>query len=79
MKKWTEHLEADVYRRLCACSNVKSDLTQLVNARWLFYKETGKAAQGFTKEDALVYILELLDSNGQDFELTCDEYEEIIL
>lgn len=77
MKKWTEHLEADVYTRLCKCRNIRSDLPKLVNARWLFYKETGKDTQGYTKEDALIYILELLDSNNQYIDLTQDEYNEL--
>ena len=77
MKKWTEYLEAAVYIRLCECRNTKSDLPKLVNARWLFYKETGKAKQGFTKEDALVDILDILDSNCQYTDLTEDEYNEL--
>lgn len=74
---WKTYLESDVIRRLGECCNTKSDLPKLVNARWLFYKETGKAEQGFTKEDALIYVLELLDSNSQDFDLTEDEYNEL--
>lgn len=77
MKKWTEHLEGTVYTRLCECRNTRSDLPKLVNARWLFYKESGKDTQGFTKEDALVDILELLDSNSQYIDLTHDEYNEL--
>lgn len=77
MKKWTEHLEADVYTRLCECRNIKSDLPKLVNARWLFYKETGKDTQGYIKADALVDILDLLDSNSQYIDLTEDEYNEL--
>lgn len=77
MKKWTEHLETDVYTRLRECRNIRSDLPKLVNARWLFYKETGKDTQGYTKEDALIYILELLDSNNQYVDLTQDEYNEL--
>ena len=77
VKNWTEHLEADVYTRLCNCCNIRSDLPKLVNARWLFYKETEKDTQGFTKEDALVDILELLDSNSQYIDLTYDEYNEL--
>lgn len=77
MNKWTEHLEAEVYTRLCECRNIRSDLPKLVNARWLFYKEIGKDTQGFTKEDALVDILDLLDSNSQYTDLTHDEYYEL--
>lgn len=76
MKNWTEYLENDVYIRLCNCVSRKSDIPDLVNAKWLSFKEAGKDKQGFTKEDALVSILELLDSNSQDFEITVDEYDE---
>lgn len=78
MKKvWTQHLRADVYERLCNCRSMKSDLADLVNAKWLSYMEAGKDLAGFTKEDALISVLELLDCNGQDFgaELTREEWE----
>lgn len=74
---WLKHLNPDVYNRLCACRTIKSDLQWLVNAKWLSYKETGKADQGFTKEDALVSVLELLDCNSCYFDLTVDEYNEL--
>lgn len=77
MKAWTEYLENDVYIRLCNCVSKKSDLPSLVNAKWLSLKEAGKDKQGFTKEDALVSVLELLDSNSQDFELTIEEYHDL--
>lgn len=76
-KKWTDVLSGDVYSRLCNCTTTKSDITALVNARWLFYSECGKAEQGFTKEDALIFVLELLDCNSVDIELTKDEYNEL--
>lgn len=78
MKKWTEYLSREVYLRLANCMTLKSDLVDLVNAKWLSYKESGKDRQGFTKEDALVSVLELLYSNGIDFDLTIAEYDEII-
>lgn len=73
-RKWTDHLSDDVYSRLCACRTVKADLTALVNAKWLSYREAGKDKQGFTREDALVAVLELLDCNSCSFDLTADEY-----
>ena len=39
-------------------------------------QDAGKDKEGFTKEDALVAVLELLDSNGQDIDLTTDEYND---
>lgn len=70
----------DVYRRLCECHNIKEDIQHLVDVRWMWMKSKGKDKQGFTKEDALVDILEWLDCNGQYqlADLTFDEYEELI-
>lgn len=75
--KWTDQLSDDVYCRLCSCRTIKADLPELVNARWLAYKETGKDKQGFIKEDALVAILELLDSNSCLFDLSEGEYNNL--
>lgn len=76
---WTEYLSEDVFIRLCDCRTIKEDLPKLVNAKWLAFKENGKAAQGWTKEDALVIILELLDCNSISWvwDLTKDEYNEL--
>lgn len=76
-KNWMNNLSSDVYARLCNCRTVKADLAELVNAKWLHYREAGKDKQGFTKEDAVVAVLELLDCNSCDFELTADEYAEL--
>ena len=40
-------------------------------------RDAGKDKEGFTKEDALVEVLELLESNTQGFDLTQDEYSEL--
>lgn len=64
MEPWTNKLPEEVARRLENCRTIKADLPALVNARWLRYKELGKDAEGFTKEDALVSVLELLDCNS---------------
>lgn len=77
MKKWTDNLKNDVYTRLCDCRTIKADLPELVNAKWERYKEIGKDKQGFTKEDALCAILDLLDCNSCCIELTKDEYDEL--
>ena len=77
MAKWTDYLSADVYARLCNCSSTHSDVEKLVNAKWLHYKNTGKRERGFTKEDALIAVLELLDSNSQYIDLTAEEYDEL--
>ena len=80
--KFTELLmekKPDVYHRLCACSNTKEDLPYLVNIRWMWMQSKGKDKQGFTKEDALVDILEWLDCNGQWElgDLTREEYDDL--
>ena len=77
MKKWTEYLPSEVASRLENCRTLKCDLVNLVNAKWLSFKETGKDRLGYTKEDALVSVLELLDCNGIDFELTITEYDDL--
>lgn len=77
IKSWHELLNADVGRRLEMCISHRSDIPFLVNAKWSFMKERGKDKEGFTKEDALISILELLDCNGQYFDLTKDEYDEL--
>ena len=63
MAKWTDNLPSAVYNRLCDCVNTKEDVSVLVNARWKWMQDNKKPG---TKEDALVYVFELLDSNGQE-------------
>lgn len=75
--KWTDHLPADISDRLGNCKTLKKDIPTLVNAKWLFMKESEKDKQGFTKEDAVVSILELLDCNGQCFDITIDDYSDL--
>lgn len=70
-------LPSEVYERLCSCRNVKSDIPIMVNVKWQIMKERGLDAKGYTKEDALVSILELLDENSQYYDLTEDEYNEL--
>lgn len=76
-KNWIDNLTNEVYERLCHCRTIRADLPELVNVKWLSYKENGKADQGFTKEDALVAVLELLDCNSCYFDLTKEEYEAL--
>lgn len=78
MMKWTDHLNASTYNRLADCHSRKEDIPELVGAKWAWMQERGKDKEGFTKEDALVSILELLDCNSQYFDLTSDEYNELI-
>ena len=76
-KNWTDYLPVDVHNRLCNCCSRRSDLEILVNAKWRMMVEEGKKEQGFTKEDALVCILDLLDCNGQFFDLSSGEYDSL--
>lgn len=73
-KWWTETLSEDVYQRFCSGQSTKNDIVPLTQARWNFIKENEK----FCKEDALVYVLELLESNSCDFDLTVNEYNEVL-
>jgi len=75
---WCNKLPHDVYLRLCECRNIKSDIEIMVDARWAWMKEQEKY-KGYTKEDALVYVLEQLDANSQWqlADLTVEEYNEL--
>ena len=64
VKSWTELLPDNVYNRLCNCCSRKTDIPILLDARWQWAQDTGRDKQGYTKEDCLTYVLELLDSNG---------------
>lgn len=75
MDHWTNGLSSEVYERLCNCTTRKDDLSALVNARWNWYKRQGK--EGVTKEAALIDVLELLDCNGKQFDLTIEEWNEL--
>ena len=77
--KWTYNLPCDVYLRLCECRNRKNDIEILVNTRWAWMR-TKEEYNECTKEDALVYILELLDANSQYVlaDLSVDEYNELL-
>ena len=77
MKKWYEYLPGDVYMRLCNCRSRRDDLQTLVNCKWYAMKEAGKDKAGFTKEDALVQILDLLDMNGQFCDISRAEYDAL--
>ena len=76
MKTWIDALPEEVYNRLGNCRTIKADLPILLAAKWSWMK--GKA--GYTKEDCLVDILELLDCNGlgEVMDLTIEEWESLI-
>ena len=74
MKKWTDFLSEEVYNRLAHCRSTKADILPLAKAKWAVIQHK----EGFAPEDALVAVLELLDCNGCDFDLTKDEYNDIL-
>lgn len=77
--KWIDKLPDDVYIRLCNCTSVKRDIPIITNVNWEVMKENGKDKEGYTKEDALVSVFDLLCDNGRAFqcELTEDEYSTL--
>lgn len=74
-KSWQDYLPTDVRNRLERCRSTKDDISILTNC---YYNHKIKGKSGFTIEDALIHILELLDSNSQYFDLTKDEYDDIL-
>lgn len=77
-KHWTDYLSHNVYMRLAQCQTTKGDLPILLNAKWQWAQDTGRYS-GYTKEDFLVDILDLLDCNGLDnvTELTIEEWRSL--
>ena len=71
-KRWIDYLSEEVYTRLCECRTIKADIPELVKSRWATMEYP------FTKEDALVRVLELLDANNCYIELTADEWNELV-
>lgn len=76
LTKWIEYLSGDVRERLKNCCSTKEDILPLAQAKWRILKLAGR---GWQREDALISILELLDCNSQYFDLTRDEYDEILM
>ena len=72
--KWVNLLDEHVRERLGNCASRKSDILPLAQAKWATIKNN----PGYTKEEALVYVLEILDCNSQFFDLTRNEYDDII-
>ena len=71
---WKRNLEKEIYYRLAQCSTIKEDLIPLVQARWDYIKHDCMCG----KDDAIEFIMELLECNGIDFGLTEIEYDEIL-
>lgn len=75
---WMDKLPEDVANRLGNCRSTRDDIRTLVDVKWAYMCQTGKRKEGFTKEDALVSILDLLDSNGRSFDLSKAEYDSLM-
>lgn len=70
---WTDLLKGDIRDRLYNCTSKKGDIRPLTEARYTFMK----TAPGYTREQALVDILDYLDSNGRFFDLTGEEWDRL--
>ena len=75
---WLDYLPYNVYMRLAQCQTTKADLSILLDAKWQWAQDTGHYS-GYTKEDLLDDILELLDCNGLDgvTVLTIEEWKNL--
>lgn len=76
MKRWVDSLSSDVHSRLANCCSSKQDILPLAQARWSWLKEN--KSDEYVKEDALVYVLELIDCNSVFIDLTKAEYNDIL-
>ena len=71
-KKWTDYLSEEVYVRLCECRTIKADIPELVESKWKTMEYP------YTKEDALIWIIDLVYMNDCFIELTTEEWDELI-
>ncbi len=63
-------LDSDIYNRLCDCRSLKADILPLAKC---IHKN-----KGYDAEQSLVYVLEHLECNSQDFDLTKEEFEDLM-
>lgn len=75
---WLDYLPYNVRLRLAQCQTTKGDLSILLDARWQWTQDTGHY-NGYTKDDILTDILDLLDCNGLDSvtQLTMEEWRNL--
>lgn len=55
-------------------NNIMNKVVEIAQRRWNKIKQE----EGWTKEDAVIYALEIMDENGQFYDPTKEEYEEAI-
>lgn len=74
---WLDYLPYNVRLRFVQCQTTKGDLSILLDAKWQWAQDTGHY-RGYTKDDILIGILDLLDCNGLNniTELTTEEWGE---
>lgn len=70
-------LDLDTYNALCNCCNTYEEIPKLARSVYHYFKEKKPK---YSPEDALVYILEHLEANSQDFMSSIQrwQYEEIL-
>ena len=75
---WFDYLSYNVRLRLEQSQTTKGDLPILLYAKWQCAQDTGHY-NGYTKEDILADILNLLDCNDLDSvtELTIEEWRNL--
>lgn len=76
---WVDYLHGEVYCRWLDRETIKLDLPILLDAKCQWAQDTGHY-NGYTKDDTLVDILDLLDCNGLDSvtELTIEEWRNLV-
>ena len=75
---WFDYLPYNVRLRLTHRQTIKADLPILLGAKWQWAQDTGHY-NGYTKEDMLDDILDLLDCNGLNnvTELITEEWRNL--
>lgn len=74
-----DYLPYNVRLHFVQCQTTKGDLLILLNAKWQWAQDTGHY-NGYTKDDILADILDLLDCNGLGSvtELTMEEWRNLV-
>lgn len=76
---WVDYLPRNVYNRLASCLSTHGDIPILTEAKWKWVQDTGRKEKGYTKEDCLCDVLELLECNGLEniTALTQEEWDKL--
>lgn len=68
-------LTAEQRTRLYECRSRKEDIPAIARCYWV---KNRHKIEGYTKEDALAQAFDILDCNGQWYDPTREEYENMI-